>query len=88
MDVCCICSKGVDNKDEGVNVSKKGLITLLEASRAKSDQNIEGIFSESLKKGETYLHKACRKHYVDLRNVEKLKEPPTKRSRASTRNFE
>ena len=88
MDICCICSKGVDNKDKGVNVLRKGLRTLLEASLARNYQNLEEIFRESLTKGGMYVHKACRKRYVDLRSVEKLQEPQAKRSRASTRNFE
>ena len=88
MDICCICSKGVDDKGKGVNVYKKGLATLLEASHAKNDQNLEEIFRDSLTKGGIYVHKDCRKRYVGLRKVEKLKETQAKRLRASIRNFE
>ena len=84
MNICCICFKGVDNKGEGVNVSKKGLTSLLEAGHVKNDHNLEEIFRDSLTKGGIYVHKDCSKRYIDLRKVERVQEPQAKRSRAST----
>ena len=84
---CKICSTGFGSNDHGVNVGTKGLTSLISASQARQERELEDYFRSKLEDGRIVVHKECRKRFTDLWNLEPPDQLTIKRSRSPTGAF-